>query len=58
MDRTTALRLYDFHTMMDIEQDIRRAKQAGAPESVRELIEEATINPITREQLAHRLGVL
>ena len=48
---------YDFHDMMTIARNIRLAKQAGAPESVKELIEEATINPILRAELARNLGV-
>jgi len=57
MDRATALKLFRFDVMMDIARDIRIAKRQGAPESVQELIEEMTSNPVTREQLAHQLGV-
>ena len=57
MDRATALKLFRFDVMMDIARDIRIAKRQGAPESVQDLINEMTSNPVTREQLAHQLGV-
>jgi hypothetical protein len=57
MDRATALKLFRFDIMMDIARDIRIAKRQGAPESVQDLINEMTSNPVTREQLAHQLGV-
>lgn len=58
MDRATALRLFDFSTMVVIAHDIRHSRVTGTAEEMVGLIEEATINPVMREQLAQFLGVV